>query len=146
MCARCAFTHIPDCPAVYQIVQLYPYTLAWTIHCTVQYTVHWTGLYTGLYHILDTGMYLMMYHRLYAGLHSIHWTGPWARLHNTLDCIVRCVQWISTGIYTGFEETERSTSMMFSGTSRIHVLWTYTCRRPSSNDLGFSFSWFFLEA
>ena len=112
-----------------------------TLECTL-YSGPYIGLYidvhqyTGMYTVLDSECTLdcMPYTRVY----TIHWVCTrlyiqlYAGLHTILDtgCTVKC------------EET--STSVMFSGTSWTHILWTYICKMPSCNDVRIECFWFFL--
>ena len=124
MCPDVHFTMpaVQMCPAVHLTIYQSVRCVLAVSSCVSDVSSCVPDVHSPIYQIVQLCPCTLAWTRHCTVQYTVHWTGPWARLHNTLDCGVRCVQWMSTGIYTGFEETERSTSMMFSGTSRIHIL------------------------
>ena len=113
------------------------FTLDNTLDCALQYTLGCAlGLYTRCVHMCSN---VSRYSLVYS---DVHWTVHWMYKDCTLGCTLlypactlRCT--------LGCEET--STSMMFSSTSWTHILWTYICKMPTSNDFIIVSSDFFLE-
>ena len=126
---------------VYQIVH---YTVHWNVHCyTKFYTIHWMYIECiGIYPMVNNGLYIIWYMGLYTML-CFRCTLNTLGVYYTLDCTLYTdIHWMLNGFTMDCKETETSASL-FSGTSWTHILWTYMCKMPSSND--FSFFWFFLE-